>query len=371
MMLAAYFDAYASSYAAYKQGDWCYEDGCIYRGLIRLDAVDPAGPWFGHLQRLVDGQVGAGGELAGYDPAEFNIDNILAGRALIALWERTGQVRYRLAADRLAGQLADHPRIEAGNYWHKLRYPHQVWLDGLFMGLPFQIEYGQAFASAGLAADALSQLQSALALLADPDTGLYSHGYDAARQQDWADPVSGRSHALWSRALGWLAMALVDIRALVGPIGWLDTAIATLAVRLAQHQRPDGRWNQVTDQPELDGNYAEASASAMFAYFYLRGSRLGIAGVDRAVGKRALEGIAAHSLRAGPDGRLVLDDICHVAGLGGFGGRYRDGTAAYYVSEALAPDDSKGVGPLMMAVAENAMEAGVSTGSVQAETDLR
>lgn len=353
MMLESYFDAYASSYASYKQGDWCYEDGCIYRGLILLDAADPRGPWFEHLKRLVDAQVSEEGALAGYDPDEFNIDNIHSGRALIALFDRTGAQKYRIAADRLVDQLARHPRLTSGNYWHKLRYPHQLWLDGLYMGLPFQIEYGEHFGRPDLIEDGLSQLQSALSLLADPGTGLYSHGYDEALEQDWADPQTRRSRALWSRALGWLAMALVDVRALVGSIDWLDAAIATLAGRLALHQRSDGRWNQVTDQPALAGNYAEASASAMFAYFYLAGSRLGIAGVDRDVGRRALEGLETFSLRKDAGGTLVLADICHVAGLGGFGGRYRDGTAAYYVSEAIAPDDSKGVGPLMMAVAES------------------
>ena len=131
MMLETYFDAYASSYASYKKGDWCYEDGCIYRGLILLDAADPQGPWSSHLKRLVDAQVSADGALSGYEPEEFNIDNILSGRALIALFDRTGEDKYRIATDRLAGQLAGHPRIAAGNYWHKLRYPHQVWLDGL------------------------------------------------------------------------------------------------------------------------------------------------------------------------------------------------------------------------------------------------
>jgi len=41
-----------------------------------------------------------------------------------------------------------------------------------------------------------------------------------------------------------------------------------------------------------------------------------------------------------------------VAGLGGFSGTYRDGTAGYYLSEPVVEDDAKGVGPLMMAQAE-------------------
>ncbi|WMT85919.1 glycoside hydrolase family 88 protein [Pelagibacterium sp. 26DY04] len=356
MKLDTFFDTFAEQYQHYKRGDWCYEDGCVYRGLLLLDGVDPRGPWFGHLKRLVDSQVGYDGSLAGYDIEEFNIDNILSGRALIALYARTGEEKYRLAADRLAEQLGRHPRIGRGNYWHKLRYPHQVWLDGLYMGLPFQIEYGKAFGKPELVDDAIVQLKSALELLADPATGLYSHGYDEAREQRWADKRTGRSQALWSRALGWLAMALVDVHEAIGPKlaaqAGLDEAIEVFAKRVARHQREDGRWNQVTDQPELEGNYPESSATAMFAYFFLVGERLGISGVDGEIGLKALAGLREHALAVGPDGEPVLGAICHVAGLGGFDGRYRDGTAAYYVSERLQPNDAKGVGPFMMAVAE-------------------
>src|SRR5690606_24641539 len=63
VMLETWFDTYASDYSAYKQGDWCYEDGCIYRGLVLLDIADPDGPWFAHLKRLVDNQVGPEGQL--------------------------------------------------------------------------------------------------------------------------------------------------------------------------------------------------------------------------------------------------------------------------------------------------------------------
>lgn len=361
-MLTAYFDRYATDYSAYKQGDWCYEDGCIYRGLTLLDIADPDGPWSDHLVRLVNAQIAPDGSLAGYTTDEFNIDNILSGRALMALHARTGDEKYRLAAERLALQLERHPRIPAGNYWHKLRYPHQVWLDGLYMGLPFQIEYGQAFDRPALIEDAIAQINSALDLLANPANGLYSHGYDDAREQQWADKTTGRSRDLWSRALGWLAMALVDIRELIGPQksleAGLEAKIADFAARMQNHQREDGRWNQVTDMPDLKGNYAESSATAMLAYFYLAGARLGIAGIDAAVGRKALDGLLEHAMHKDASGRLVLDHIVHVAGLGGFEGQYRDGTAGYYVSEKIAVDDSKGVGPLMMAVAETRRSEG-------------
>lgn len=355
-MLDQYFHAYAGRYTFYKRGAWCYEDGCVYRGLEALSTIDPEGPWLGHLDRLINAQIAADGSMSGFVAEEYNIDNILSGRLLFGLADRTGDPRYMKAADRLAAQLSRHPRIAAGNYWHKLRYPHQVWLDGLYMGLPFQIEYGQRTETPELVRDAVSQFVSALRLTRDPRTGLYMHGYDDSREQRWADPETGLSPALWTRALGWLAMALVDTIALVGPkvaaASGLTDAATDFARRIALHQRPDGRWDQLTDMPELPGNYAEASGTAMLAYFFLCGARLGIPACDAETGGRAFESVVRHSLRPRADGELALHDICHVAGLGGFSGNYRDGTPAYYLSEPLAPDDAKGVGPLMMATAE-------------------
>lgn len=360
--LATYFDRYCASYAPYKEGAWCYEDGCIHRGLDLLDQATGDPRWRRHLHRLADAQIGADGQLKGYVPADFNIDNILSGRILFPLWRQTGDPRYMAAADRLIGQLDIHPRIAAGNYWHKLRYPHQVWLDGLYMALPFQVEYGLAMQQPDRIADALAQFDSALRLTATP-AGLHVHGHDESRRQEWADPVTGNSPAVWARAVGWLVMALVDALALLpddAATHALRQRTAALLSALADRQAPSGLWPQVLDAPDLAGNYEESSASAMMAYAFLAAARHGlVTGAPaerlRASGLRALA--ALETRLCVEDGVPRLTGICHVAGLGGFSGVYRDGTPAYYLTEPVVSDDAKGVGPLMMAAAEAALKA--------------
>ena len=233
-MLTEYLDAYAAGYKPYKGGAFCYEDGCLYRGLIVLAEATGDPRWRAHLERLVGAQVAADGTLAGYELDEFNIDNLLSGRALTWLARETGDPRWRLGADRLAEQLARHPRTRSGVYWHKQRYPWQVWLDGLYMGLPFQIEYAQLADRPDLTADALEQLRTALALTWQPATGLYVHGYDESRAQAWADPVTGQSPAHWARALGWLAMTLADVADLIGPDAFATAGLAEPTKALAE-----------------------------------------------------------------------------------------------------------------------------------------
>lgn len=356
--LMEYLEDYARDYTPYKGGNWCYEDGCLYRGLIALHEATGEARWYDFLKPLVDAQVDADGQLYGYVLSEYNIDNILPGRALITLFQHTGDERYRKAADQLAAQLQTHPRINAGPYWHKLRYPHQVWLDGLYMGLAFKAEYGALIGQPAMLDDALDELLVSLDLTADHQSGLYRHGYDEARLQAWADPQTGLSPAHWARSIGWLAMAMVDLlehltdnaRAVT-----LNQRLNDLLERLRALRTQDGRWLQVIDQPDLDGNYAESSATAMFAYAYLKAARLGMDPAYAEIGVNALQTLEQHALGANDVGRSVLQHICCVAGLGGFDGVYRDGTPAYYLSEALKDDDIKGVGPLMMAQAERQM----------------
>lgn len=363
-MLDTYLDGYATAYAPYKGGAFCYEDGCLYRGLIVLGEATGEPRWAAHLERLAGAQVGPDGALAGYERDEFNIDNILSGRALLHLHRVTGEGRWLAGAERLGDQLARHPRTKSGVYWHKKRYAWQVWLDGLYMGLPFQIELARATGRPELAADALEQLRTALGLTWRAETGLYVHGYDESREQSWADPVTGQSPAHWARALGWLAMTLADIAELIGAEAFAAEGLAAptraLAARLGDLATPRGLWLQVIDAPDLPGNYEEASASAMFAYALARLDRLGItpgAGATAARALAALEAMVEDEARAGRG--AALPRVCHVAGLGGFDGRYRDGTPAYYTTEAIVRDDVKGVGPLMMAAGESRLAAGV------------
>jgi unsaturated rhamnogalacturonyl hydrolase len=358
--LTDYFDAYARDYTYYKGGSWCYEDGCLYRGLISLYEATGDRRWFEHLKRLVDGQVSEEGNLAGYAVTEYNIDNVLSGRALIYLIEKTGEERYRKAADLMAKQLRTHPRIAAGPHWHKLRYPHQVWLDGLYMALPFKAEYAALSGQAALAEEALTEMLTALDLTFDTQAGLYRHGYDEERLQAWADPKSGLSPAYWGRSIGWLAMAMVDlVEVLPASAGRddLSARLSALLSRLSELRTSDGRWLQVLDAPALEGNYAESSATAMLAYAFLKAARLGLAGVTPDIGEKAFDSLLRHALGPDETHRTVLKQICCVAGLGGFDGNYRDGSPAYYLSEVLRDDDIKGVAPLMMAEAERARSA--------------
>jgi unsaturated rhamnogalacturonyl hydrolase len=349
-MLTNFFDQYAADYQPYKGGSWCYEDGLIYRGLELLHLATGEDRWLQHLKRLVAPQILSGPKLAGYALSEYNIDNIKSGGSLLYLHALTGDPKYLACADILASQLKSHPRTKSGVYWHKLRYPWQIWLDGLYMAAPFQIGYAHVTGQQDLVGDSLAQIKTALEETYVPETGLYAHGVDEARHQCWADPGTGHSKAHWSRALGWLAMCLVDVADLVGPEAFqpLRQQTSDLMKRILSLQAAPGLWLQVIDAPELQGNYIETSASAMFVYALERAQTLELIAP---VNEDLLSGLSNFAMRADVDGTLHMSGICEVAGLGGFEGTNRNGTPAYYLSESIVDDDSKGVGPFMMCAA--------------------
>ncbi|SMX30253.1 24.9 kDa protein in picA locus [Pelagimonas phthalicica] len=356
-MLTDFFKPYVDQYQPYKGKRWCYEDGCIYRGLTLLAQATGDQTWMDLMIERISRQVEEGGTaLTGYNPSDYNIDNILPGRSAFTAHAVTGDAKYLEACHLLMRQLRTHPRTKSGVFWHKLRYPWQIWLDGLYMGQPFQIEYGQKTGDTALVDDSLTQLDTALTQLFAPDTGLYHHAIDEAKMQPWCNPETGASHAHWSRSLGWLVMALVDVAELVGPEKFapLRARSVKLLQDIMSYRGEEGLWLQVLDRPDLEGNYVETSASAMFVYAFYRAKDLGLFDGDVADLMPALE---AYAMQPDETGALHMVEMCEVAGLGWFEGRFRDGSADYYLSENRVADDAKGVGPMMKAYAASLLHA--------------
>jgi hypothetical protein len=88
----------------------------------------------------------------------------------------------------------------------------------------------------------------------------------------WADGA-GNSTSVWSRAMGWYTMALVDILKYVPPAHpkrpQLLAALSNLCAGIKTYQdAATGLWYQVVDKTSatLAGNYLETSGSSMFVY---------------------------------------------------------------------------------------------------------
>ena len=120
---------------------WNYELGTLLEGMdsVWLNTADPR--YFHYIQSSVDALLAPDGSIPTFKPEEHQLDNILLGRQLLLLYRVTRNQRYLTAATFLYDQLAQQPRNASGGFWHKQRYPNQMWLDGLYMAEPFCAEY--------------------------------------------------------------------------------------------------------------------------------------------------------------------------------------------------------------------------------------
>jgi unsaturated rhamnogalacturonyl hydrolase len=209
-------------------------------------------------------------------PAAHSFDNIQPSVLLPFLFQQTGTAKYQLASNSIRARYDSIPRNADKGFWHKQTYPNQMWLDSIYMGMPFLARHGAVFGTCGtFCGDTVVEQVLLIAQhVRDTTTGLLYHAWDdssAGQKAAWADPTTGRSPIIWGRALGWYAMALVDtLGDLTGfQPGRPDmlTILASLAAGLQSTQdATTGLWYQVLDQGSKSDDWLETSGSGMFVY---------------------------------------------------------------------------------------------------------
>lgn len=333
--------------------------GLYPKSLYRLSLATGNSEYKEGIKQITSSFIEEDGGIKRYTFDSFNIDAVAPGRAVLALYKETELPKYKLAADTLRKQLAQQPRTSEGAFWHKQKYPHQLWLDGVYMGMPFMAEYEVLFADGEHLDEVVKEFVLTEKYLKDANTGLYFHAWDESKQQDWADKSSGLSKEIWARGAGWFAMALVDVLDII-PAS--ETALRAPLIRISQdlaaalikHQdKATGTWWQVMDKPQAVGNYRESSASAMFTYFLAKAVSNGyIDDSFQSHTEKAYQGLLDEFVLVHEDGSISMTNQCYVAGLG-FG---RDGSYGYYISEPIWNNDPKGTGPFILAgIAVNEM----------------
>ncbi|KHF37245.1 Unsaturated rhamnogalacturonyl hydrolase YteR [Paenibacillus sp. P1XP2] len=262
-------------------GKWSYDYGVVLKGFELLWRQTGDRAYYRFIQDNMDDFIQEDGTIRGYRLDEYNIDHINNGKLLFVLHAETKQDKYKKAAELLRNQLRSHPRTSEGAFWHKQIYPYQIWLDGLYMGSPFYLEYLLAFEDGEGLGDVTKQFILCERHTKDAKTGLLFHAWDEKRVQPWCDPETGLSANFWGRSLGWFVMALVDVLALL-PVQHADyqelvRILNDTLAAIRKFQDPEsGVWYQVVDQGGRKGNYLEASASSMFTYAMAKGIRLGV-----------------------------------------------------------------------------------------------
>ncbi len=354
-----YINRFLDSYQHYKEY-WNYEDGCVLMGCQQLYQATSDKKYLDFILDYLDPLITDDGVITNFEFGKHNIDGFNAGKVLFLAYDETKNEKYRKAIDFLFKNLMEQPRTKEGNFFHKAIYPNQVWLDGLYMAQPFYMEYETKYNKKENYNDMLNQFRNVRKYMYNPEKKLSYHGYDEAKIQPWADKATGLSPNFWLRSMGWYLMALIDVIDNMSEEiyeqyrEYCEIFREAIDGILQYQDKETGLFYQVIDHAEAEGNYTETSGSAMVAYAVMKAARLEVISREKyeEIGVGIFDGIVKEKLIADGDG-YKLKDICWVAGLGP--GEQRDGSVEYYLSEKVVCDDSKGVGPFMMAYAQKLM----------------
>lgn len=337
-----------------KKPKWGYCQGLVCKAILETWKYTGNKKYFDYAVSYADTMIAQSGDIRTYKIEDYNIDQVNPGKILFEIYRETKNQKYLTAINTLRDQMRNHPRTSEGGFWHKQRYPWQMWLDGLYMGSPFLAQYAKEFNEPALFDDVVKQIVLVAKYTRDEKTGLFHHGWDEKRQQPWADKVTGKSPGFWGRSLGWYAMAIVDVLDYLPEnhpgrkdvIAIFDGLVKAL---MKVQDTKTGLWYQVPDQGGRQGNYLEASCTAMFTYSFAKAANKGY--IDKkylAVAKKTFKGMQKHLMKIEPDNSVSLIKCCAVAGLSDD----RPGTYEYYINETIRDNDPKATGPFILAAIE-------------------
>lgn len=371
-----------------KKPKWNYAVGIELEGMLDTYLHHGGDTIQKYLEAYLRHMVTGDGKVIGYEEKDYHLDNVRPAKLVERMQQLDKANRSTIASAAARqgrdqalqvffDQLNKQPRTTDGVYWHKAIYARQVWLDGIFMGLPFRCLYAKNHLSPRQARkvydDAVKQIMTTDRRTFDATTGLWKHAWDETHSVFWADKTTGQSRHTWARALGWYAMAITEVLDVLpenyahrAELQQLLQKVMTAVVKYQDEK--SGVWYDVMDVNDTH-NYLESTASCMFAYVLLKGvctgnlpksDNMGGTKVNYlAAGIKAYEGILRNFIRVNDDKTISLTHCCAVSGLGPGPGPLvkkpnykRDGSFEYYISEPIRDNDAKGVGPFIWASLE-------------------
>lgn len=348
-----------------KSDSWRYFNGVMLMAFLMEGDTEFADAFY-------DDNIYNDGTIKNYHTGE--LDSVPTARGLFDLLDSsTHAEKYEKAIQYVYTQLEDQVTYSncGGNYLHKQDSdgnPTGGWgtwnigLDGLYMAEPFLMECANAIDAGKLtltdkvgnavqSSDIYESVYARFIWVADTmcdseDTGLYNHGWNVSE---------GTANGyFWGRGIGWYAMALVDVIAMMPNEGSTREMRAELIKRLPTlfdgmlnyQDAETGMWYNVVDaDSSLSKNILETSVSSMMAYALLKAYNEGFVKKDKygEAGLAAFNGVVANKV-TGSEGSYAVKDTYLKSGVGT--------SNAYYTTQKYTVDEAKGTGALIMAATQ-------------------
>ncbi|MBD1379399.1 glycoside hydrolase family 88/105 protein [Metabacillus arenae] len=324
---------------------WHYHQGVFLCGMMKVWAKTKNEKYYQYYKQYVDHLVDENGN---FYFRRDELDSIQAGLLLFSLYKETGNEKYKIAAHKLRSLYNTLNKTSEGGFWHKDKYPYQMWLDGLYMGGPFALEYANEFNEPKLIQMVIHQEELMRKHTKDEKSGLYYHGWDEKGKMPWVNKETNTAPEIWGRSLGWYGLAVIDMIDLLPEdhpkrLEWIGV-IQNLVAALSKYQDDGtGLWYQVVDKGDRVDNWLESSASSLFIYTIAKAVMNKYVGSEYAeIAKKGFQGLLDHKIEETPHS-VVIKDICVGTSIGIYD---------YYISRERSENDLHGAGAFILACME-------------------
>lgn len=293
-----------------------------------------------YIKEWVDSCIGEDGWFVNCDLGQF--DDMEPGVHLFDLYKKTGNSLYESLLDRLIEAVMVYKRIPSGGFYHKDRYPNQMWLDGLYMAGPLCCQYAKEFNKPELFDETYHQITLMKKYTEDEKTGLWYHAYDDSRQASWADKETGKSPEFWGRSIGWVPMAILDDLKYI-PNDYehrqeIIDILVDLIKAICKFQSESGMWYQVVDKADKKENWPENSCTCLYTAAICQAVKLGYLPEEYLeIAKKGYEAVIRSLTFEGED--LLIGNICVGTGVGDY---------THYINRPTSTNDLHGVGAFLI-----------------------
>jgi unsaturated rhamnogalacturonyl hydrolase len=323
-----------------------YHQGVFLSGVERIYLLSGDKKYRDYIKNWIDYYVDENGKIR-FDVHARQFDDMQPAILLFNLYKETKDERYRKVLDDFAPIVEMWPTNARGGFWHKYDRPNQMWLDTLYMIGPYSVTYASHFDKPYFFETIYRQMDLMRRSMTDRRTGLLYHAWDDSKAEKWADRETGLSGEFWGRAIGWYAVAILDILDYIPeshPLRheFISAALDIIQALIRFQDEETGLWFQVVDKGDRKGNWRETSCSSLYTYAIAKAIKKGL--LHRSHCKyihRAYEGIIGSLIFEGDD--LIVPHICVGTGVGDY---------QFYIDRPTVQNDLHGMGAFLLLCTE-------------------
>jgi unsaturated rhamnogalacturonyl hydrolase len=324
-----------------------YHQGVFLSGMERTYFLSNEKKYYNYIKDWMDYYIDENGKLR-FDEHERQFDDMQPAIMLFNLHKETKDERYKKVLDDFAPIVEMWPTNAQGGFWHKYIRPNQMWLDGLYMIGPYCVRYAHQFGTKPYFYETIFQQMNLMRRnMTDPKTGLLYHAWDDSTEIAWADKETGLSPEFWGRAIGWYAVAIMDILDYITEAHhrrheFISAALDIINALIRFQDEETGLWFQVVDKGGIKGNWLESSCTCLYTYAIAKAMKKGR--LHKSYSKyihRAYQGIIKHLSFEGEN--LIISNICVGTGVGDL---------QFYFDRPTVQNDLHGMGAFLLMCTE-------------------